>query len=143
MFDIAYKILRRYVEIGDLNASMFIYRQLWLKFDRLNEGLNISVVAPIKANSIDEDNLDGKPKAYTDKTIARALREGAGNISEAAIILECSRQRICNALGRSPMLREIVWDFEWRIYDIAYGNLVHYVEIDNWTAITFLLRLHP
>jgi hypothetical protein len=141
IFDIAYQTLRRYVQMGDLSASIFVVRQLWPQFGRSDagDGLNSAVLALIKTKrDDDEDNL----KVYTDETIAHALWEGYGIISEAAKILKCSRRTICNALARSPMLREIIWVYEGKIFDIAYKNVLHYAEMDNLTAIFFLLRLH-
>jgi hypothetical protein len=140
IFDIAYRYLCQYVQVGDLRVSIFMVRRLWPKFSRANAGdeLKSAWLTPIEINNVDEDNLGGKP---TDEGIAHALWEGYGIISEAAKILKCSRRTICDALGRSPMLREIIRECEGQIFDTAYENVCHYVEKGNLTAAIFLYRL--
>jgi hypothetical protein len=143
IFDIAYQTRRHLVQIGDLKASIFMVRRLWPKFGRSNAGdeLKSADLIPIKIKRVGEDDVSGKPKVYTDETIAHALWEGYGIVSEAAKILKCSRRMICNSLERSPVLRKIMSECEGQIFDIAYENLCHHVEMGNLTAAIFIYRL--
>jgi hypothetical protein len=143
IYDIAYQNIRHHVQIGDLSASIFMVRRLWPKFGHSNAGdeLKSADLIPIKIKRVGEDDLSGKPKVYTDETIAHALWQGYGIVSEAAKILKCSRRMICSALERSPVLRKIMWECEEQIFDIAYENLRHYVQIGNLTAAIFLDQL--
>ena len=100
---------------------------------------SIALLQPLPGEAT--HRLGGWPKVYTDDAIARALwEEGHGNLSAAAKILKCSRRTICDALGRSSMLREIKWECEGRIYDIAYQTIFHYVEMDDLSASIFMVR---
>jgi DNA-binding NtrC family response regulator len=143
IFDIAYQTLCHYLEIGDLSASIFMLRRLWPKYGHpdVTGELKGADLAPIKKNSVDPEDLRGKPKVYTDEVIAHALLQGRGIVSEAAKILKCCRRTICEAIGQRPMLGAIMWQCESRIFDLAYGNLWHYVEIGNLKASIFMLEL--
>ncbi len=76
----------------------------------------------------------------TDKQIEHALKQTAGNVSQAAKALQVSRTTVHKRIARSEKLKEVLKDTREELVDIAESALRREVVDGNITAIIFTLK---
>ena len=76
----------------------------------------------------------------TAKQIEHAIRQTAGNLSQAAKALGVSRSTINRRVSLSPALKDVVDDVREELVDIAESALRREVVDGNITAIIFTLK---
>jgi len=76
----------------------------------------------------------------TDKQIEHALKQTAGNVSQAARALQVSRTTVHKRIARSEKLKEVLKDTREELVDIAESALRREVVDGNITAIIFTLK---
>jgi len=76
----------------------------------------------------------------TDKQIEHAIKQTAGNVSQAAKALQVSRTTVHKRIAKSEKLREVLRDTREELIDIAESALRREVLDGNITAIIFTLK---
>lgn len=81
--------------------------------------------------------------ALTIKQAEYAIKQSAGNVSEAARELGVARSTLNAKISKSPKLQQVVRDEREELFDIAVSQLRQNASRGNMTAIAIIINNSP
>ena len=82
-------------------------------------------------------NGNGK---FTAQQMIEAIEDAEGNLSEAARLLQCSRQTVHNYINKYTTVKQAYHDINEETIDMVEGKLIDQCRRGNITAIIFYLK---
>lgn len=82
----------------------------------------------------------GRPLGITIKQIEDAIRASGGMLADAAKMLDCTHQNLCNRVGKSEKLKKVMKNYEKAFVKLAESQLMQGIKDGNQSSCMFYLK---